>query len=698
MRRRAWWVILAAVGLPFTAQAQERAVSGTVKNAVSGVAVRGAEISEVGGRASARSDATGRFTILVPAGALRLQARAIGYHRAEVAVSASDTSVAFALTEDVFQLEAVVVSGQATGIERRFATTAATIVQGQDLNNVPAQTVDKALQGKVPGAYIMQNSGAPGGGMQIQIRGTNTILGSPDPVFVVDGVLYSNASLPSGLSTVTASGSNQGSGQLQDDPVNRLADLNPADIASIQVLRGAAASSIYGSKAANGVVIITTNRGRAGKAEFSITQRFGVSSLLRGPATRSVTEAEALNYYGAASAADTAYIKSFEVNGVLPTYDHLHDVAGQKPLAVETDLTVSGGSQNTRYFLSGSEKQDNGIEPNTGAGRQSLRANIDQTFSDRLSMQFSSAFSRTTTDRGFTNNDNSGASVTYAIAYIPGFIPITPDAKGNFPQPAITYLGSNPLQSATLGTNHEMAVRFVGGSTLTYQAVANDRTNFRIVAAGGLDIFSQRDNVVAPADLYFQQRLTYPGTATISNATSLQWNWNLNAIHAYTAANQSFRATTSVGIQVEDRQLDRDRVTGQGLLPGQIHVDQAAILGNQLQRTEVDRTLAFYGQEEWLGLDQRLNLTAGVRAERNSSNGNTKQYFLYPKLSASYRVVAGEGSEVKLRSAFGETGNHPQFGQKFTTLGTAVIGGNVGTTVGGTAGAPAIKPEQVREI
>src|SRR5207245_5261351 len=120
---------------------------------------------------------------------------------------------------------------------------------------------DRALAGRVPGAIISQNSGAPGGGTQIQIRGNNPVIGSPDPVFVVDGVIYSDASLPTGLYSVTQSGANRGSGPTQDDPVNRLADLNPNDIESIEVLRGAAASSIYHSKPAHPAVHVLKDHG-----------------------------------------------------------------------------------------------------------------------------------------------------------------------------------------------------------------------------------------------------------------------------------------------------------------------------------------------------------------------------------------------------------------------------------------------------
>jgi len=406
-------VALGAVG----ASGQERQISGRVTSATNGEPIAGVNVSVTGAAFAAVTNADGRYTISAPSGAATLAFRRIAFKRREVSVPAGQNAADVALEADVFNLEAVVVTGQATGVERRNAAIATTNVSGQEVSAVPAPSLDRALAGRVPGAIINQNSGAPGGGTQIQIRGNNTVIGNPDPLFVVDGVLYSDASLPTGLFTVTGSSANRGNGELQDDPVNRLADLNSSDIESVEVLRGAAAASIYGSKAANGVIIVKTNRGKAGKARATVTQRLGYFGLLRGPETRSFTEAQALDLY-ASSAADTALIKSYEVNGQLPTYDHLQEIAGNKPLSYETNIDVSGGTENTRYFLSGSTKRDGGIIDNTFNDRQNLRANLDQSLSDKLQLSFSTAFTRNQTDKGFTNNDNDPSFEIWSPPYL----------------------------------------------------------------------------------------------------------------------------------------------------------------------------------------------------------------------------------------------------------------------------------------
>jgi TonB-linked SusC/RagA family outer membrane protein len=674
------------------AWAQQRQITGRVTSAATGEAVAGVNVAVSGTTFGAVTNADGRYAIPAPAGAVTLVFRRIAFKRLEVAVPADQNAADVALEADVFNLEAVVVTGQATGVERRNAAIATTTVAGDELARVPSPAVDRALAGRVPGAIISENSGAPGGGTQIQLRGNNTVIGNPDPLFVVDGVLYSDISLPTGLFTVTGSSSNRGNGELQDDPVNRLADINTEDIESIEVLRGAAASSIYGSKAANGVIIIKTNRGKAGKPRATITQRFGRFDLERGPGTRVFSPTDTFPF-------SSAKIKSYEVNGQLPFYDHVQEVAGNKPLAYETAIDVSGGAENTRYFLSGSTKRDGGIIDNTFNDRQTLRANVDQTFSDRLQVSVNTAFTRNQTDKGFTNNDNNGASVTYALGYIPGFLNIAP-SNGVYPQPAITYLGSNPLQTIALSKNDEVVTRFTTGGTISYQAVQTARQNLKFVSAGGVDLFTQTAEVYAPPELFFQATSSTPGTSSLGNANSHQWNWNVNAIHQYTPEGGSFKATTSAGVQVEDRELERWRVVAQGLLPGLSNIDQGSVLGQQFEIKTKERTLAFYGGEEFLTLQERLFLSAGLRAERSSANGDTTKYFIYPKAAVSYRLpnLLGAGSELKLRGDYGETGNQPLFGQKFTTLSSTVIGGSVGTVVTGISGSSNITPERVKEF
>ncbi len=706
LKRLVWMALLSgAVLAPDGLSAQDREVKGTVVRAEDKQPLSDAIVSLVGGRVLTRTGPTGRFTISVPAGAVRLAVRAIGYRRQEVAVGPDESEVVIALVQDVFKLDEVVVTGQATGVERRNAATSTAIVTGEDINVVPSTSVDRALQGRIAGANIQANSGAPGAGMQIQIRGNNTVIGAPDPLIVVDGVIYSNNSIPSGLSSVTVSSRNVNQGDKQDDATNRLADLDQNDIQSIEVLKSAAASSIYGAKAANGVVIITTKRGQVGKPHATISQRVGFSELLRGPAPRAFDTTQAFALYAnsgdpVADSTAQVLVRSFLVNGQLPVFDHLKEVAGNKPANYESLLDVSGGTEATKYYASGSWSHDGGIVTNTKSERQGLRFNLETKLSSRFDFTLTNAFTRNANDKGFTNNDNGGGSITYVLAYIPSFIPLTP-VNGVYSKPAINYFNANPLQTVQLAKNNETTVRYTGGASLTFHALSSDHSSLNVVAAGGLDFFNQKNKLVAPADLLFEQIQTNPGTVTLGDADSRAVNWNLNALHTYAPASQAWRASTSLGMQYEDQQLNRSRVTARGVPSGQTNVNQGAVLTGPVELDAEERSFAFYGQEEVLTLQERLLVSAGLRAERSSVFGDVKKYFVYPKVSGSYRFpgLLGEGSEFKIRAAYGHTGNQPLFGQKFTTLtGGQVIDGKVGTVVSNTSGSPNIKPERIREI
>ena len=340
-----------------------------------------------------------------------------------------------------------------------------------------------------------------------------------------------------------------------------------------------------------------------------------------------------------------------------------------------------------------------GLSATPSAQRQTLRANISQKLTDKLSMNLTTAFVRNANDKGFTNNDNSGASVTYALAYIPSFIPLTP-VNGVYPEPGVGYFRANPLQTAALATNTETAVRFTGGGRLSWNAWTGEHQNLRFVAAGGADFVNQKNKIIAPPELTFEQALPNPGTITLGGADGRNLNWNLNAIHSYSPGSQGYRLTTSLGAQYEDRQLSRNRITATGILPGQTSVDQGSVVSNPIEERSTERTLAFYAAEEALALAERLSLVGSVRAERNSVLGDPSRYWFYPRLAGAYRFpgLLGAGSEFKLRLAYGQTGNQPLFGQKFTSLvGGQTYDGSGGVTVGTIAGLTTIKPERVKE-
>ncbi len=691
------FALLASLG-PADLMAQDRRITGRVIQSGTEQPISNASVSVIGAgpSSSALTGTDGQFSLTAPAGEVRLDIHALGHVRTEVVVPANRSSVEIVLQQDVFRLDELVVTGQATTVDRRSATTSIAYVSGDDVSRVSSPTVLNALAGKITGVNLQTNSGAPGGGIQMQIRGTNTILGGHEPLFVVDGVIYSNASIPSGRGYANAAADVN----READAVNRIADLNPADIASIEVLKGAAASSIYGSKAANGVVVITTVRGQSGAPQFNLTQRVGVNSPLRLMESRRWTEEEALaELTKEDDVAKREALRQFFQGNPNPFFDNYAKVYDQRKASYETLLDMRGGTETTRYYASGTVSREEGIERNTGAGRQSLRVNLDQQFGSGFDLSISSSFNRSENDRGWNNNCNNYGCHGYALAYTPSFIDISQkNDDGSWFNPG-PYVGvnSNPLHLTEVAVNHEETNRFTGGATIGWNAFESGAQSLRVVAGGGVDIFDQSNEVWSPNELYFERNQTYPGEAIQSGGRSLFHNWNLNAIHNWDAG--SWSAMTSFGLQYEDRRLETSLIRTQNLLPGQRNVNRGTETTVN-ESLEQERTLALYASEAVRLFDARLLLQAGVRAERSSVNGDIDKYFLYPNTSVSYRFIdlLGGGSEVKVRAAYGETGNQPLFGQKFTTLTTPRLGGRQGLAVSTSAGFDNVEPERLKEV
>jgi len=423
---------LAVAVLPLRADAQTRDISGKVTQAVVGTPLADVTVSIVGQQVGVRTNERGEFRMRVPSGEVVLQARVLGYKRQTIRLGPTENTANFVLEKDVLQLEGVTVTGQATTTDKRVAATAVATVGGPELNRVPARSIESNLAGKVAGARMFENSGAPGGGAQIQIRGATSVLASGDPLYVVDGVIISNASISSGASSVSrASGS---TGSSQDQVVNRLADLNPNDVENIEVLKSAAATAIYGSRATNGVVVITTKRGKQGKATWNVVQRMGTQQAQRLLGHRSFENyAEVKPYVGGVLGDSIA--KAVCGSGACPSFDWQKELYGRTSPSWETLLSSAGGANNTRYFISLNDRQESGIAINTGARRTGGRVNLDQTIGTKLTVSAGLDVTRNSFQRGFGNNDNAGVSPIYSLAYNPAIIDLTKkDASGRYVQ------------------------------------------------------------------------------------------------------------------------------------------------------------------------------------------------------------------------------------------------------------------------
>src|SRR5690349_14269116 len=409
--------LLLIVSAP-TISAQRR-LTGIVTESGTGQPVDAATITIPGTPVGTRSGDDGKFAITIPTGPQTVRIRRIGYRLQDIAVGADQTDIRVAMVRDVLQLEAQIITGAVTSVARANAANDVAQVTGTDLNRAPTPTLENALQAKIAGATVTTNSGAPGGGAQFRIRGASSILGNSDPLIVVDGVIVSNQVIEPGTNSVLQAIRNTSEASDQDNGTNRLADLNPNDIENIEILKGASAASIYGSRASNGVVIITTKRGTSGAPSFSITQRVGTFALSNklGERRYTLAEAQTLGQKNGMSAADVQANYS-RCNGFC---DYEQELYGHKGLAYETSLSSRGGNQTVQYFTSGLVKHDAGIAANSGYDKQSALVNVNTNLTTKWTASLKMNVIHSRAQRSLSNNDNVNVTPYFAIASTPSF-------------------------------------------------------------------------------------------------------------------------------------------------------------------------------------------------------------------------------------------------------------------------------------
>jgi TonB-linked SusC/RagA family outer membrane protein len=667
----------------------QRRITGHVV-ATTGEPINAAHIQVQGTTYTAISSDDGSFTTLVPDGSQVLQVRRIGYKRADFILTATATDAKIEMTKDVLELEQMVVTGTTTSVSTVNAANAVTTVTGAEINEVQAPTIENALQGKIPGAVITTNSGAPGGGAQIQLRGTTSINGSSSPLYVVDGVLVSNSAIGTGLNSITSAGG--GISGSQDQMVNRIADINPEDIESIDVLKGASAGAIYGSKASNGVIVITTKRGQSGKPKISLSQSVGQFQMSHELGLRCFTSAaQATNWWdnviGAGAGAPLPYPYSPVCNNFEKQF-----YSGNAP-SYETNLSVTGGTPQTSYVIGGTVHRDNAIQLGTYYQRQSIMANLSQLIGDHFTVRFNNNFVHSLTDRGISGNDNSPiVSPGDIFSGTPTWIPLA--AKPYISNPFLSD-GANPFADATQITNPEEVFRYIGSINATLSAYSSQRQTLDFTFIGGVDSYSDNSNLYAPPNNFVEQASGQPGLVVTNRTSVTNANLNLSGQHKY--INDQFTATTTFGLRQETRGFNQILNQGKQLPPGITDVN-FAVNQSLTEQQQLIHDFGYFAQEELL-IKDRLLLTAAINEDRSSVNGNDTKFYSYPKFAASYRlpVLPDWINDFKVRAAWGQAGNQPPYGYKYTALPIGTYSTQLGATPSATAGNPNIVPETSTE-
>ncbi|MEP0547120.1 MAG: SusC/RagA family TonB-linked outer membrane protein [Rhodothermales bacterium] len=714
------WLMLLALLLGPAAFAQTTQISGTVTDADSGEPLPGVNIRVEATQIGTITNVDGSYQIALPINNRTLIYTFVGYRTQEVAVPEGQAVVDVQLEEDLLGLDEVVVTGLASSVKRQNLANSVETISARELAGVTTpSTLDGALQGKITGAVITSNSGAPGGGFSVRLRGVSTITGRAEPLYVVDGVIVNNDAVPNGINALTAASRGEAPSS-QDNAVNRIADINPEDIESVEVLKGASAAAIYGSRASNGVVVISTKKGRAGAGtNVRFSQSIGATTIANRLGVRRFTIDEAISTF-AGSPPDPSDpettpedIADYEaaVQNVRDSYtapggfiDYEDEIFGNTGVLSTTDLSISGGNERTQFFVSGQVKNDGAIVERTGYDKQSVRANLSHRFSNRASVDVTSNYVRSVTARGITGNDNSGTSLGIALLSTPSFVDIREDANGVFPVNDLV-ASSNPLQTIALLTNEETVNRVLSSGRFTYDVLRDERQALQAVVEAGVDYYGLESEVLAPRELQFEQARggNSIGTSILGETSSLNTNYRGALVHSFNLPANRLFFTTQAGITGTNNNSNSISLLARGLVPGQQNVNQAASLTATRQLRIIEENQAFFGQTEANYAD-RVVATLGLRADRSNLNGDVEKFYFYPKASLAVNVAEfpfwsyDQIDQFKFRVAFGQTGNIAPFGAKFTSFNAVNIGGTVGSLVGATLGAADILPERTNEI
>ncbi len=678
------------------AAAQQFTVTGKVTDGSTGEALIGVNVVVKGTTFGAITDIEGNYNLKVEGPSAQLVFTFIGYLSEEAEVSSIANTLNMILMEDVTKLQEVVVTGLASSIKRSNLANSVASISSKELSGTTTQsTMDGALYGKFKGANITSNSGAPGGGISIKLRGITSINASNEPLYIIDGIYLDNSTISAGLNVVSAA-SGGGSQSTQDNPSNRIADIDPEDIETIEVLKGASAAAMYGSRASGGVIIITTKKGKAGKTKISLSQSIGFVKILNPLGVRDFTEQRVRDTY---NEDEVALFTAAKNAGTLRNYED--ELYGHKGLLSTTRLTLSGGTDKTNFFFGITRKNDEAIVKNTGYEKTSFRLNLGHQVTDWLEMNVSSSFINSSADRGFFNNDNSGTTMGISFVSTRPWTQLLPDADGNYPNNPNS--ASNFLQTRDLITNNESINRLIGGVSATATIFKDDKQNLKFIGRAGVDYYNLATSALFPNSLQFQKNGN--GTNGVSvQGTTVNRNTNYSAflVHTIFPRSSDLSLTTQLGITAENFDNNGILGTATNLNGAQTNLDQSGSRDIAQSRL-IQNDRGFFVQEE-VNYNDKIIATLGLRGDKSTNNGDVNKLFYYPKASLAINLHEFDFWSMdnidllKLRIAYGQAGNFATFGSKYTPLGGIIINGIPGIRISSVQGNSNVEPERQEEL
>lgn len=651
-------------------RAQLRPVKGKVTLTTDGSPLPGVSILIKGSESGTTTDLEGNYTLEVPAGTHVIVYSFVGLETQEITVGPGRSTVNVIMEEGKTELSQVVVTGYHE-LQRRDVIGSISSIRSDKFKDLPVSGFDQALQGQAAGVQVSQSSGTPGGGIAIRIRGNTSISASNRPLFIVDGTPVYDGSV-----TARDFGG-------QND--NSLAVVNPNDIANIEVLKDASAKAIYGSRGANGVVVITTKRGRNNKTTVTADVQRGVVELIGKPRLMNASQLVGLQrdavlaagqnpdemglIEGVTDLVDTDWVSEILRRGVLQQYQ----------------VTASGGTEKTRFYFSGSVRDEEGVQLNNRFTRYTGALNLDHTVNHRLKFGSNINVSLTQNDRVKGDNFLDGV-YSGAIKSLPFYSPYDEFGRLYVPND-LNYPGFpnfNPVGQALLPRFRTYGLKIIAGANMDI-SITKD-LHFRSKVS--MDYNNSEEDQYEPSTTAIGGYLESVGgkgygvysTATqytLTNSNVLTWYKNLDERHTFNVL---------LGNEIIHTQARESWVSGRMFPSNQFtYINSAGIVDQGGSFYAQSGLVSFFGEVKYDFKDKYL-LGATLRTDGSSRFGKDRRFGYFPSVSAGWRLSEEaflDGlsflDDLKLRASYGFTGNE-RIGN-FQYLGTwaaAVYNGNTG--------------------
>ena len=687
-------------------------VSGKVTDADAATAPAAISVVIRGTNYGSSTDAAGNYSISAPLknGNYTLIFSGVGYQRQEqnfVVAGATSYTVNAQLIAQVSKLDEVIVTGTSLGTTRKQLGSYISTLSGSELTKGATGNVLASLQGKTAGAQISQNSGDPAGGVSVRLRGISSISSSSEPLYIIDGVIVNNST----TRVTNTQGNYDGNNFVGNIGQSRLVDINPQDIERVEVLNGAAAAAIYGSRANAGVVQIFTKKGKSGAPKVTFNTSF-IRSTLRKKLDVNQSPIKFGGPTDGPGAQTQDILNPTLTNTTNVTRYNYQDYIFRDAAGTDNTVSVSGGTDNTKYYLSGSYFFNEGIIRNTDFQRYAFRSNIDQVLSKYATVSVGLNYTNSAANE--KPDGNSFYSPMNSVTILGNFHNIFErDALGN-----IKALGergrANPVSVIEDIKQKQTTNRVIASAALKLKPLKNLTLDYTL----GIDSYGQFGTTYIPPFAYNVSTAffgggpaldpTQNGYASTASNNFFAINHDVNA--TYTAnIRKDLQSVTQVGFSQQYEKNNYVLSQGRGLAPFVQTVNGAStILTAADERSEISISGSFVQQN--FKYKNQLFLTGAVRVDGSSVFGKDQRNQVYKKLSGSYVISETEfwsrlpfnkyWNLAKVRVAYGESGNLTGIGayQRFNTYSSSSFIGRTSLNSSTRRANENVRPERQEEF